>query len=293
MLHTHKFVLFGLSIAWTAVAQTASPETESWLFQGVHLVGDVREGFRKTCLIVYRNGEYRRERRRQLSTDGRAQSEWEAPETLGGKLSPTDLGSLQTILETPGFSSIHGVIGNSSLTSKLLFDRQGAVTPEENIDILTIAVARPDAPQVFELAEINLARRQEPVRALLDWIKVAERSGAQGVAASKATNCSPLAATSNALVGGAPMAMGVSFPKAIYMPSPEPPHSTRTPQPVTVVLLVGPDGNIVEANLKSRLSTDVAQSVLDTVRKWKFEPARLVGVPIAKTISLKVEFRGK
>jgi TonB family protein len=301
MAYTHKLsvacVLFGLPISWTALAQTSSPKPESSLLQSMHVVGDPHDGFRKTCLIVYTNGEYHREWRRQISRRGRAQFDWEPPEVFEAKLSQADLDELRAILETPGFSSINGVVGyTGSLTSKVAFgsyDSPEAIIPHDNIDIVTVAVARPRAPQIFELADIDVARRQEPLRAFLNWINGVERSQAQHFAASEATNCSSLIATGNVPGGGALMAVGINHPKAIYAPGPRPPHDPPKPQPVAVDILINPDGSVAEASLHGRPSPDVAQSVLDAVRKWKFEPARLLGVPIATTIHVRVEFLDK
>jgi TonB family protein len=298
MRHTNKLpvvlVLFGLSFAWTATAQTAPPKPESWLLQNIHIVGDIRDGFRKSCLIVYPNGEYHRERRRQVYRDGRAQFEWEPPEVFEAKLTEADLNALQAILGNPEFSSINGEVGDSeSLMEKLIFGPQGAVRPHANLEIFTVAVPRTNAPQVFELADIGVARRRESVRAYLDWMKATEQSQAQHLATSQATNCSPLVDTGSASVGDAPMATGMTFPKAISMPAPQLPRGTREPQPVAVELLINPDGSLAKASIQGHPNPSVAQSALDAVRKWKFQPARLLGVPVAVTIHLTVEFRDK
>lgn len=297
MLHTGKlsvaFILFALSIAWTAVAQTASPKPGAWVVQSVHVVGDIRDGFRKACLVVYPNGEYHRERRRQVYSDGRAQFEWEAPEVSEAKLTVDDLNALKAIIETPKFSSVNGVVGDSgSLMGKLLFGPQGAVKPYENIEIVTVAVARSNAPQVFELADIGIARKLESVKAFLDWVKGTERNQGQRLAASQASNCSSRIAA-NSSVGGAPMATGLTHPKPIYAPEPQLPHDKSNQQPVAVELLINPDGSVGEVSLQSRPSPDVAKNVLEAVRKWRFQPAMLLGVPIGSKIQAKVEFRNK
>jgi len=280
-----------LSVAWTANAQTASPKTESWMFQSEHVVGDIRDGFRKTCLIIYPNGDYHRERRRQVSREGRAYFEWEAPEVVETTLPPTGLNALRAVLETPGFSSIDGAVGDNNLNFKLAFWPQGAVTPEEDIEILTVAVPRPNKPQVFEIADIDVAMRQEPLRALLDWIKGTERSQAQRLPASDANNCSSLTAAGNAPVGGARLSSGLDHPKAIYAPAPQAPHDTTRPQPVAVLLFINPDGRVAKASLQGHPSPDVGESVLNAVRKWKFQLGRLLGVPVAMTLHMRIEFR--
>ena len=294
MPHTTRLsvasALFGLSMAVTLVAQTALPKPELWLLQSVRLAGDQVEGFTKTCVIVYSNGEYHRERRQQVSSDGHAQFDWEEPEVSQAKLSQGDLTGLLAILDNPEFSTINGAIGDSrSLSSKLAFNMQGAVVPHESVEIVTVAVARPRVPQVFEVADIDVAKRQEPLRALLNWLKDKERGPARHLAASQTNNCS----SNDASIGTTRMATGATPPKPIYVPNPQAPHNSPKPQPVIVKLLINPDGSVAEASLQDHPNPDIEQSVLDAVGKWQFEPARLLGVPIAKTIQLRIEFEKK
>jgi TonB family protein len=283
-------VLLGVSFMATLVAQTALPKPELWLLQSVHLTGDQVEGFTKTCVIVYSNGEYHRERRQQVSSGGHAQFDWEDPEVFEAKLGQGDLDGLLAILDNPKFSTISGVIGDSRrLSSKLVFSMQGAVSPDDSVDIVTFAVARPGAPQVLEIVDIDTAKRQEPLRAILGWLKGKERGPAQRVVASQANNCSP----DNASIGKTQMTIGATPPKPIFAPNPQAPHDSPKPQPVVVKLLINPDGSVAEASLQDHPNPDIAQSVLDAVRKWRFEPARLLGIPIANTIQIKIEFEKK
>lgn len=90
-----------------------------------------------------------------------------------------------------------------------------------------------------------------------------------------------------------PTVMGVTHPKALYAPPPQPPHNISMPQPVTVELLINPDGSVARTSLQGHPNPQLAQSVLDAVGKWKFEPARLLGVPIARSVILNVEFKSK
>jgi TonB family protein len=277
------------------IAQAAAPESPLWLLQTEHVVGDAYDGFRKTCVIVSPNGDYHREERKQVPAGVRAESEWAPPKVFKAKLTRAELDALRAILATPELYSMNGVVGDSgSMGHKLVFDPQGAVRPHDDIEIVTIAVARSNEPQLFEFADIGLARQQAPVGELLDWMKGTERRQQESLPASQATNCSSQIATGSSSVGGAPMATGMSFPKAIFAPDPQLPHGTPKPQPVAVEVLINPDGSVAKASLESRPSPDVAQSVLDAVRKWKFQPARLLGVPIADTVHLKVvEFQEK
>jgi hypothetical protein len=279
----------------SVLAPTASPKSQMWLLQSEHVVGDVQEGFRKTCVIVSPNGDYHREERNQVRTSSRAELEWVPPRVFEAKLTQADLDALRAILASPELYPMNGVVGDSgSLRHKLVFDPQGTVRPNDDIEIVTIAVARSDELQLFELADIAVARQQVPVSELLDWVKGTERRQQERLLASQASNCSSQVATGSSSVGGAPMATGMSFPKAIFTPKPQLPHDTPKPQPVTVEALINPDGSVAKASLESRPGPVVAQSVLDTVQKWKFQPARLLGVPIADTVHLRVvEFQEK
>jgi hypothetical protein len=273
----------------SAAVQTASPVSRLWLLQSEHVVGDIQEGFRKTCVIVSPNGDYHREERKQVPAGGRTEFEWAPPKVFKAKLTQADLDALRAILATPELYSMNGVVGDSgSLRHKLVFDLEGAVRPHEDIEIVTVAVARSNEPQLFELADIRWAHQQEPVSELLDWVKGTERRQQERLLASQATNCSSQIATGGSSVGGAPIATGMSFPKAIFAPEPQLPHNTPKPQPVAVEVLINPDGSVAKASLENRPGPDVAQSVLDTVQKWKFQPARLLGVPVADTMHLRV-----
>jgi TonB family protein len=279
----------------SVIAQTASPASPLWLLQSEHVVGDVQEGFRKSCVIVSSSGDYHREERKQVPTGGRTGLAWAPPDVFSARLTQPDLDALRAILATPELSSMNGIVGDiGSVRPKLVFDSEGAARPRDDFELVTIAVARSDRPQLFELADIGVARQQEPVNELLDWVKGTQRRQQERLLASQATNCSSQIATGNSSVRGAPMATGMSFPKAIFAPDPQLPHDAPKPQPVAVEVLINPDGSVAKASLESRPRPDVAQSVLDTVQKWKFQPARLLGVPIADTVHLKVvEFQEK
>jgi TonB family protein len=294
MPHTTRLsvasALFGLSMVATVVAQRVLPKPESWLLQSAHLAGDQVEGFTKTCVIVYSDGEYHRERRQQVSSGGHAQFDWKEPEVSEAKLSQGDLNGLLAILDNPELSTINGAIGDSgTLSSKLAFNMQGAVVPSESVEILTVAVARPHVPQIFEVADVGVAKRQEQLRALLDWLKGRERGPAQHLAASQANNCS----FNNASIGKARVATGATPPKPVQTRNPQAPHGSPKPQAVIVKLLINPDGSVAEASLQDHSSPDIEQRALGAVRKWQFEPARLLGVPIAKTIEVRIEFHEK
>jgi hypothetical protein len=70
----------------SATVQTASPVSRLWLLQSEHVVGDIQEGFRKTCVIVSPNGDYHREERKQVPAGGRTEFEWAPPQSLQGEI---------------------------------------------------------------------------------------------------------------------------------------------------------------------------------------------------------------
>lgn len=129
MRHFHRLcvfsIAFGLFVASAATAQTGSPKPESWLLQSLHLTGSPVEGFKKTCLVVYQNGDFHREQRRQFSESGRAQYEWQAPEVFEGKLTGDDLNAFEAILGNPEFLGLSGAVGSGrDLWSQLVFNRR-------------------------------------------------------------------------------------------------------------------------------------------------------------------------
>ena len=177
--------------------------------------------------------------------------EWQAPEVFEGKLTGDDINALEAILENSEFLALNGAVGGGrDLWSQLLFNEQRAVILDDNIEIMTVAVARSNTPQVFEVADFDVARRQGPLGAFLRWTKTVERSQVQCLTPSQANNCSSLGAMNVASVGKTPTVMGVAHPKALYTPPPQPPHNISNPQPVTVELVINPDGSVARASLQ-------------------------------------------
>jgi len=261
----------------------------SWLLQSEHVVGDSQEGFRKTCDIISPSGEYHREERKQVPTGIRGELEWAPTRVFESKLTQAELDALRAILATPEMHSISGVVGDGgSLRSKLVLGLEGAVQPREDVEIVTIAVARAQELQLFEVADIFVARKQVPLSELLDWLAGSEHLPQERLLASEATNCAAPVAAGSSETNSAAMAARITFAKPIVAHSPQLPHGTPKPQPVAVEVLINPDGSVAKASLESRTSPEVAQSVLNAVLKWEFQPARLLGVPVADTVHLKV-----
>ncbi len=284
-------VFFGSAVAGSLGAQSVSATPGPWLLQSLHLSGNPADGFEKTCLLVYQNGAFHREDRRQYSSGGRAEVEWKAPEVFEGKLTEDGLQALETILQDPGFVDVHGSVGSGrDLWSRVVVNRQGEVIPHDVIEMMTVAVARSGAPQVFELSDFDVARKQTTLAAFLKWIKIAEHDKTQTSTAAQSDNCSPRIPMDHG-TRKEPLIVGMTFPKAIYAPIPHVPPNRPKPKPVAVELLINPDGSVAQITLQGHPDEQIAQSIRETVSKWKFEPARLLGVPIAKTFLLTIDFK--
>jgi periplasmic protein TonB len=87
---------------------------------------------------------------------------------------------------------------------------------------------------------------------------------------------------------------GVSMPRVIFDPEPEyTDEARRLKQQGNVVLacVVGPDGRVHDARVERALGLGLDEKALEAVRKWKFEPSRYNGKPVAVKIMVEVNFR--
>ncbi len=87
---------------------------------------------------------------------------------------------------------------------------------------------------------------------------------------------------------------GVSAPRGLDTPDPEYSEEARKAkyQGVCVLwLIVGPDGNPRDVKVVRSLGMGLDQKAIEAVRKWKFDPARKDGKPVAVQINVEVNFR--
>ena len=87
---------------------------------------------------------------------------------------------------------------------------------------------------------------------------------------------------------------GFTAPKGIYTPEPEFPEAARKGQISGSVMLsvkVGEDGLIKRACIVRASRDDLGEQAINTVRKWRLEPAKQNGVPIPYDMTVEVEFR--
>jgi TonB family protein len=87
---------------------------------------------------------------------------------------------------------------------------------------------------------------------------------------------------------------GVSAPRAIYAPDPEYSEEARKAKyqgTVVLWMIVGPDGRPRDIRVARSAGMGLDEKALETVRTWRFEPARRDGQPVAVQINVEVSFR--
>jgi TonB family protein len=87
---------------------------------------------------------------------------------------------------------------------------------------------------------------------------------------------------------------GVSAPRAIYSPDPEYSEEARKAKYQGVVvlwLIVGPDGKPRDVRVSRPLGMGLDEKAVETVQRWRFDPAMKDGHPVAVQINVEVNFR--
>lgn len=87
---------------------------------------------------------------------------------------------------------------------------------------------------------------------------------------------------------------GVTAPRAIYDPDPEYSDEARKAKYQGVVVLwivIGPDGLPKDVRVSRSLGLGLDQKAVEAVRRWRFEPARMDGHPVAVQLNVEVSFR--
>lgn len=86
---------------------------------------------------------------------------------------------------------------------------------------------------------------------------------------------------------------GVSAPRPIYSPDPEYSEEARKAKyQGTLVLwvIVGPDGSTHDIRVQRSLGMGLDEKAIESVRTWKFEPARKNGVAVAVMVNIEITF---
>jgi len=86
---------------------------------------------------------------------------------------------------------------------------------------------------------------------------------------------------------------GVSAPKEIYAPEPEYSEEARKVKQMGVVVLrlvVGPDGLPRDIQVVRALGLGLDEKAIEAVKKWRFDPAKKDGKPVAVAVNIEVNF---
>ena len=62
---------------------------------------------------------------------------------------------------------------------------------------------------------------------------------------------------------------------------------------VTISILVDEKGNVQEAVVKKSTRPEFEQPAIEAIKKWKFEPAKKDGKPIAMSVLIPLKFTAK
>jgi len=87
---------------------------------------------------------------------------------------------------------------------------------------------------------------------------------------------------------------GVSAPRVLYSPDPEYSEEARRAKyqgSVVLWIVVGPDGRVRDVRVQRTLGLGLDEKAIEAVRKWRFEPARKNGQPVAVQVNVEVNFR--
>jgi len=87
---------------------------------------------------------------------------------------------------------------------------------------------------------------------------------------------------------------GITAPKGIFMPQPEYTDQARRKKingTVLLSLVVNADGTVRDPAVTKSLDKGLDKQALETVKKWKFQPATKDDQPVAVRIDVEVSFR--
>lgn len=86
---------------------------------------------------------------------------------------------------------------------------------------------------------------------------------------------------------------GVSPPRVLFRPQPEysdDARKARAQGTVELLIIVRADGTVDFQNVTKRLGYGLDQKAIDAVRKWRFDPGRKDGKPVATEVLVEINF---
>jgi TonB family protein len=293
----------GIAVLVLAVASFAqltrnntSHESSRPLLQVMQLMGDWRDGLRQSCLLVYADGRYRRETRRQKQKYGRASFEWESPKVYEDRIGTDDLRRLKEVIESENFRAVRGTLGQAAAVRSRLVYRPsafgGGVTAHDAFDIFEASVAHSTGGQMFAVIAAPTRPITKSVEPFIAWVNAVEKRKSRQLDKASANGCAisaPPAATAR-------WSLTTSLtPRAIDTPFPDYPVDRANMGRAAKVMLqivVNADGSVGSASIKRGIDPVLDALAIDAVTRWKFEPAQLVGMPIPMIMDVEVSFHG-
>jgi TonB family protein len=278
-------VVIGAMAQKTSISADTSSATNP-LIQVEQLTGDQIVGFSESCLLLYSNGKYHREIRRQEETNGHPSGIWQSPEVFEGSID--DVQTVEDLIESPSFRSIAGTLGDPQIVrSRLLFMPLGVV-PHADIDIFEASIAHSDHPQVFEVFKGYGAREPDSLTLFKKWIAKIEKRKDKKMDRDEANSC---AAYSSGAKGSPWFPATSLIPRPLYVPAPgrtgEQPEQSGT---AVIQVLVNADGTVGRASVRHSTNPEMNGHVLETIKKWRFFPAQINGIAIASSVNVQLNF---
>jgi hypothetical protein len=259
-----------VAIGFSKQAPGSASEHVPPLVEVVHLIGDQRDGFRQSCLLIYADGRYHRETRQQEQRSGRPTFRWYAPKVFESVIGADDLRRLREIVESENFRAISGTVGDPAYFMSRLVIGPDGVKPHDAIDIFEASLSHSDSSQVFAVVRGTASRELENrLGPFVAWVGEVEKRKEGRLDKDAAGGCamslSPGAASSWQLTTNL-------VPKPIYSPEPEYPingANTKRTEAVLVHVVVNVDGSVGSASVKHGIDPVLDGKALDAVTKWK------------------------
>lgn len=87
---------------------------------------------------------------------------------------------------------------------------------------------------------------------------------------------------------------GVTAPRVVYSPDPvfsEEARKAKFQGTVVLWLIVGVDGRTRDIRIQRSLGMGLDENAIDAIRRWRFDPGRKDGVPVAVQVNIEVNFQ--
>lgn len=245
----------------------------------------------QSCVIVYTDGFYHRERRRPSQRPNAHGFEVSVYE---GSLSAGELGGLVDVTRSENFRALRGTMGDVSDVWWMLGAGTGpfgGLKPRGEVEVTEASVAHPDGPQVFQL--LNASAEHKVPSAFWDWFKALQKRKDKTSDAS-ANSCAAEfgAASGRQMLGSSREPITRFVPQLVSAPMSRG-AADKTADKVRNVQLkvdVNADGTVSDATVTHGVDPGLNAAALEAVKRWRFAPGRLFDIHLPSTVSVQVPF---